>query len=74
MADETHPVPARTAPQNSSNGERRSLADWPVLESPYINLAVYDGILKVNNPLVGAWQLQTTLRGPHWTVSNPVAR
>jgi len=56
------------------NGERRSLANWPVLESPYINLAVYDGILKVNNPLIGAWQLQTTLRGPQWTVSNPVTR
>lgn len=48
------------------NGEKRILKNWPVLESPYTKQELYSGLLEVDDPKLGKWQLRGKLMGPEW--------
>ena len=48
------------------NGEKRILEKWQVLESPYAKQKLYSGLLEVNDPKLGRWQLKGKLMGPEW--------
>ncbi|MGK7921493.1 MAG: hypothetical protein AB4080_15950 [Trichodesmium sp.] len=48
------------------NGKRRVLENWPVLDSPYAKQELYSGLLEVNDPNLGKWQLRGKLIGPEW--------
>ena len=48
------------------NGERRILENWPVLDSPYAKQELYSGLLEVDDPKLGKWQLRGKLMGPEW--------
>ncbi|NET41098.1 hypothetical protein [Okeania sp. SIO2B3] len=48
------------------NGEKRILQNWPVLESPYTKQELYSGLLEVDDPKLGKWQLRGKLMGPEW--------
>ncbi|MDJ1176200.1 hypothetical protein [Roseofilum capinflatum] len=47
------------------NGEVRTLANWPVLESPLIEQPLNEGTLEYENG-DHLWQLQSTPTGPQW--------
>jgi hypothetical protein len=47
------------------NGKGRILKDWPVIESPVVNLGLNSGLLEVKTPQ-GNWKLRGTLSGPKW--------
>ncbi|MEB3339796.1 hypothetical protein [Okeania sp.] len=48
------------------NGEKRILKNWPVLDSPYAKQQLYSGLLEVDDPNLGKWQLRGKLTGPEW--------
>ena len=48
------------------NEEKRILENWPVLESPYTKQELYSGLLEVDDPKLGKWQLRGKLMGPEW--------
>lgn len=49
----------------SINEQKRTLENWAVLHSPYLNQDLYSGILELNYP--GAkWSLKSTLKGLEW--------
>ncbi|MDJ0554754.1 MAG: hypothetical protein QNJ68_09995 [Microcoleaceae cyanobacterium MO_207.B10] len=48
------------------NGKKRILEEWPVLDSPYVRQELYSGLLEVDDPQLGKWELRNTLMGPEW--------
>ncbi|NJO47109.1 MAG: hypothetical protein HC835_16625 [Oscillatoriales cyanobacterium RM2_1_1] len=53
------------------NHQPRVLKNWPVIQSPYIQLPLNSGLLTVTNPqMTHQWQLQGSLTGPKWIVQD----
>ena len=52
------------------NGQQQVLRDTPVLESPYVNQALWSGRLRVDDPQLGTWELQLKPGQPRWTDSD----
>jgi hypothetical protein len=48
------------------DGRDRVLENWPVLESPYLRVPLDGGLLEIDHPTLGRWQLSAIDARPEW--------